>query len=478
MEPMRPLACGHGHGTVPLPIGFAYSPSFSSVRSKIKTARNVDTVRRGDRARCVTASLEQRVPFSDRAAGTTRRGVSEGHTDFPRPPTGESLPRWATGPGKYCASWLIPASGFLAIYSTAVCQWLSSAVFDIPGFLAWMLPSFSRATWINAFSAMLAYSGVIFSFVMLPLLDCVIGRDGRVPREAAAQENSYKLPVQLIVPINLALLACACSQASTLLATPALFLGVGMSIGVSGGLALTAAHNLIHSRNKWDGFLADVLLCTVFYMHWSYGHMAHHLQVGTQEDPSSARFGESYYSFVPRSVIGTFKDAIRMERHRLEGHGHSIFSPKNRMLLWFSAPLALLAFIFWFSGAAGSLMLLMYAAYGILLLEDVNYIEHYGLRREKLKNGRYTPVGPQHSWDADWSFTNAVLFKLQRHADHHMHSSRPYQALKCTPAAPKLPASYPSMLILALWPPLWFRVMDPLVKKAQMRRSAHDASRT
>ena len=105
----------------------------------------------------------------------------------------------------------------------------------------------------------------------------------------------------------------------------------------------------------------------------------------------------------------------------------------RRMFKWFLAPSALLACTFWFFGVAGCLMLLGYAACSILLLEGVNYIEHYGLVRAKLPNGRYAPVGPQHSWDADWRLTNAVMYKLQRHAHHHMNASKPYQVFFCMP---------------------------------------------
>ena len=109
---------------------------------------------------------------------------------------------------------------------------------------------------------------------------------------------------------------------------------------------------------------------------------------------------------------------------------------------------------------------LIQAFVAILLLEVVNYVEHYGLYRKKnSKTGRYEKVTPIHSWNSDLYFSNALLFNLQRHSDHHANVNLPFPLLKDHPQSPMLPVGYPGMVLLALVPPLWFRVMDPKVEE-------------
>jgi alkane 1-monooxygenase len=196
-------------------------------------------------------------------------------------------------------------------------------------------------------------------------------------------------------------------------------------------------------------------------MHWSLAHMAHHVNVGKHSDPATARRGETLYEFVPRSVVGHVQDGAAAELQRLRAKDILLWSPRNRMIWWAVCPLALSAVAYETCGPTGLLMFVGQAAGSVLLLEVVNYLEHWGLERKQLPSGRYEKVAAQHSWNANWIATSAMTFRLQRHADHHLASSRPYQVLKDVDEAPQLPASYPAMALLALFPGLFMDVMDP-----------------
>jgi alkane 1-monooxygenase len=227
-----------------------------------------------------------------------------------------------------------------------------------------------------------------------------------------------------------------------------------LSVGLAtGGAGITIAHELGHKRPALDRLLSRALLVSVSYGHFTVEHnRGHHVRVATPEDPASARFGESYWAFLPRTLAGSLRHAWELDRREVLGS-------------W-AATLALAAAL---GAAFGPLAVAFFfgqSAMAVVLLEAVNYIEHYGLVRRKLADGRYERPAAHHAWDAYERLSNSFLVNLQRHADHHLNPMRPYAALQPQRESPRLPMGYPGMVPLAFLPPLWFAVMNPRVPKA------------
>ena len=237
--------------------------------------------------------------------------------------------------------------------------------------------------------------------------------------------------------------------------------GFGLMCGV---LAINVAHELGHRPQKGFQNLAKVLLTTSLYTHFFIEHnRGHHKNVSTPEDPASARFGESLYRFWVRSMVGSYRSAWALESSRLRRKGVRWLSFQNEMIQFTIIQLLLLlAIVLLFDG----LVLLQFFAaafLGMLLLETVNYIEHYGLERKKASEHRYENTTPVHSWNSNHLVGRALLFELSRHSDHHAHPARKYQVLRHHEEAPQMPTGYPGMMLLAAVPPLWFAVMHPRV---------------
>jgi alkane 1-monooxygenase len=211
--------------------------------------------------------------------------------------------------------------------------------------------------------------------------------------------------------------------------------------------------------------MSKMLLLTTLYMHFFIEHnRGHHKNVSTDEDPASSRLGEIVYFFYFRSIYGSFISAWKLESERLKRLKFSFWSFKNEMIVYQFLQASLILVIFYFFGMETTLFFLISATIGILLLETVNYIEHYGLRRKKKENG-YERALPIHSWNSNHPVGRMVLLELSRHSDHHYIASRKYQILRHFNESPQMPTGYPGMLILSLFPPLWFKVMDPRIEK-------------
>jgi alkane 1-monooxygenase len=238
------------------------------------------------------------------------------------------------------------------------------------------------------------------------------------------------------------------------------FVGAAVSVGLSGGaLGITAAHELVHRRAFWQRACGSALLALVGYAHFRVEHVyGHHLRVATRADPATSRLGESLYAFWARALAMSLVSAWRLEAPR----GWR----RNRVLWGFAAEAALAAACGLAFGAVGAAFYLAQSLVAALLLETINYIEHYGLARRELRPGVYEPVADRHSWDCTRRFTNWSLFNLGLHAEHHRRASLEYARLSPSPAAPRLPYGYSTMLMLALVPPAWRAVMDPRARAA------------
>lgn len=240
------------------------------------------------------------------------------------------------------------------------------------------------------------------------------------------------------------------------------FVGRVLSMGMMCGLlGINLGHELGHRAGPLPRRIAEFALLTSLENHFMpYHNLGHHRNAATSGDPATARRGESVYAFWFRSQIGSYIEAWQIESCRLKRRGMRIVSIRNRMVVYTIAQIGLLAVIFAGFGVEALGAFIAAAVIGKLLLETVNYIEHYGLLRRRLANGRYERVGPEHSWNSDHPISRAVLFELSRHSDHHFIASKHFQVLDSLPTSPQLPTGYPGMMLLALVPPLWFRVMN------------------
>lgn len=316
----------------------------------------------------------------------------------------------------------------------------------------------------------------LFGFLLIPLLDYLVGLDPNNLEDDKitfiSKERYYRLILYLWVFIQTGVLFWCFYHISTTSLQPLEWLAFALSTAtVTGGIGITVAHELGHKRSSLQRFYSKVLLLEVFYMHFIIEHnKGHHVHVATPADPATARKGESFYGFWVRSVFKGYFHAWSIERQRLQKTGSSLF--KNKILWYTLTPIFFIAIVTAvFSVVSGRfiyevpIFYLVQSLFAFTLLEHVNYIEHYGILRKEIEPGKYERVNEKHSWNANHLLSNFFLFQLQRHSDHHMNATRPYQALKQYEQSPQLPAGYPAMVLLSLIPPLWFKVMDKRLEK-------------
>ncbi|MBR72120.1 MAG: hypothetical protein CMM30_04180 [Rhodospirillaceae bacterium] len=239
-----------------------------------------------------------------------------------------------------------------------------------------------------------------------------------------------------------------------------------LSIGVmAGAIGITYSHELIHRKRIWERLAGELLLISVTYHHWSVEHVhGHHRTVGTPDDPATARLGESFFAFLPRTVIGGLISSWKIETSRLQRRKRLTYGLSNRIISGIILQIVIYVLVIFVVGWEASICLAVISFIAIFQLEIVNYFEHYGLQRVEISPGRYEPVKAMHSWDDGRKVSGYFLANLQRHADHHLRPGIRYNDLKLIDGAPRLPAGYASMLILALIPPIWFSIMNPRVK--------------
>ncbi|MEM9822117.1 MAG: alkane 1-monooxygenase [Bacteroidota bacterium] len=246
--------------------------------------------------------------------------------------------------------------------------------------------------------------------------------------------------------------------------------GMTFSVGLLvGTIGINVAHELGHRNKKHEQWMSKLLLMTALYMHFFIEHnRGHHKNVATELDPASARYGESLYTFWIRSTVGSYLHAWKLERERLAKQQIPSFSWQNEMVWYQLIQIGYLIGVGLLFGWAMVPYAIAVAILGFLLLETVNYVEHYGLRREKLASGRYENVSPQHSWNSNHELGRIFLYELTRHSDHHFKANRKYQVLRHMDISPQLPYGYPFSMLMSLIPPIWFAVMNKEVKRFQV----------
>lgn len=306
----------------------------------------------------------------------------------------------------------------------------------------------------------------LFFYFGIPLLDALIGEDPSNPPEsevpALEADPYYRWITYLLVPVLWASFIAICVFVAS---QPLAWHGVlAMIINTGGGLgfAINLGHEMGHKKSTLERWLAKLALAPACYGHFYIEHnRGHHRDVATPVDPASSRMGESIYRFVLREIPGGFRRAWQLERERLERCGKGPWSLDNEVLQPALISLALYGVLVATLGWQILPFLLLSAFWGAFQLTSANYLEHYGLLRRKLENGRYEVCQPHHSWNSNHLFSNWALFHLQRHSDHHAHPTRRYQSLRNFPDLPRLPSGYFGMFLLAYVPPLWFRLMNP-----------------
>ncbi|MFE9812864.1 alkane 1-monooxygenase [Streptomyces sp. NPDC005548] len=308
--------------------------------------------------------------------------------------------------------------------------------------------------------------GPLFAFAVIPLLERLTGSDGANPPDAVTrrleEDRFYRWCTYLYLPLQFGALVWACGQWTAAGLSVTDRLGLTATTGVVAGVAINTAHELGHKRAQLERRLSRMALAQSCYGHFYVEHNhGHHIRVATPEDPASSRFGESFWHFLPRSVLGGLRSAWTLEASRLQRRGRRTLSPHNDILTAWSLSAALFGTLAFTFGSAVLPYLLLQAVLGFCLLETVNYLEHYGLLRRRRPDGRYERVAPRHSWNSNTTISNLLLFQLQRHSDHHANPLRRYQTLRHFDEAPQLPAGYATMIVLAWLTPLWRRVMDP-----------------
>ncbi|GAA2624510.1 alkane 1-monooxygenase [Paractinoplanes durhamensis] len=304
-------------------------------------------------------------------------------------------------------------------------------------------------------------------FVIIPIIDIFGGDDvGNPPEDIAKALQSdryYRRLTYLYLPLQLGGLVLGAWQWADGGLGWAGRLGVLVTIGAVNGIAINAAHELGHKRESAERWLSKIALAPTGYGHFYVEHnRGHHTRVATPEDPASSRLGESFWRFWPRTVAGSLRSAWHLEMSRFRLRHRNPWTLRNDVLNAWAMTVVLFGALLIAYGISVLPFLIFQAVIGFSFLEVVNYLEHYGLRRE-WTGSRYERVDEQHSWNSNRLITNIFLYQLQRHSDHHANPIRRYQILRTFDTSPQLPAGYATMIVVALFPPIWRRIMDPRV---------------
>jgi len=343
--------------------------------------------------------------------------------------------------------------------------WLMGLLIPLFPFIAWGLASQQAVLpgWEGWW-----FFGPFAIFGIFPLLDVVGGMDASNPPDSVMawleQDRYYRYCTYAYIPLQYAGLLLSCHLwASGDLSTIA-SVGLALTMAMVSGIAINTAHELGHKRASLERWLSKIALASSAYGHFYVEHnRGHHVRVSTPEDPASSRMGESFWMFLPRTVRGSLVSAWDVEAAHRRRAGKRVWSIGNDNLNAWLMTIVLFGALCAVFGTVVLPYLVLQAIVGFSLLEVVNYLEHYGLLRGKREDGRYQRTTPEHSWNANNTASNVLLYHLQRHSDHHANPLRRYQALRHFDEAPQLPTGYAGMILLAVLPPVWRRVMDPRV---------------
>ena len=326
------------------------------------------------------------------------------------------------------------------------------------------------------FGGIWSFSAFVIAYILIPALEAIMpgttSNFEEVEEEDRVKSRFFDALLWLNVPLLYFILGYYFYTIST-----SVLLGyelLGMTIGVGmmcGALGINVAHELGHRNTWYERVMSKTLLLSCFYMHFIIEHnLGHHKHVATDEDPASSRLGETVYAFFIRSVRDSYLSAWEIEHTRLRRAGLKIMSLQNEMIRFQVIQLLYFVTIGLVFGWIAALFAVVIGIMGFLLLETINYVEHYGLRRKKLASGRYEKVQPHHSWNSNHAVGRIMLYELTRHSDHHFKANRKYQILRHFDESPQMPYGYPAAMLMSWFPPLWFKVMDKEVAKYSMSK--------
>lgn len=321
------------------------------------------------------------------------------------------------------------------------------------------------------FRGLFTYLTPVYTFVLIPVLEMIFPIDSRnISEEESENKLKNKLfdyVLYLNLPIVYGLLIYTLIIVTSWPIETYEFIGLILSLGITFGVnGINAGHELGHRQSTNERYLGKALLLPSLYMHFYIEHnFGHHLNAATQEDPATARYNQSVYSFWITSVFRQYYNSWNIQKKLLKNSSLPFFSLKNDMLWYSFFQVIYLILIYVVFGYTGFVFALFSAITGFVLLETVNYIEHYGLLRLKTASGRYEKIKETHSWNSNHVIGRIILYELTRHSDHHYKTSKKYQVLDCHEDSPQMPYGYPSSMVLALIPPVWFHIMNKRIPR-------------
>ncbi len=319
----------------------------------------------------------------------------------------------------------------------------------------------------------MTFSPIIIFFGLIPLIELMLKPDpSNFDKETAKKEKNnpiYDWVMYLALPIQLGMLIYFLFVIQDTPFGTVEYFGKVTAMGLMCGvLGINVGHELGHRLNRGEQLIGEILLLTSLDTHFlPYHNGGHHKDVATPLDAATAKKNQILFVFWFVSHFKSYFKAWKLEHERLKNNGKLSFSLHNRMIAYSIANITLLSIIYLYFGIHVLVSFLIAAIIGILLLETVNYIEHYGLLRKKTESGTYERVRHHHSWNSDHLIGRLVLFNLSRHSDHHYNGSKKYALLKSVPQSPQMPTGYPGMMVLAILQPLWFLLMNKKLKKLQ-----------
>ena len=316
-----------------------------------------------------------------------------------------------------------------------------------------------------------SFNAVIFAFVFIPLMEIILPIDQKnYDNESVLERNKskfYDFLLYLNVPIVYGALFLTLYKITNFNLSQSEIIGMTLSLGIIlGANGINVAHELGHRNNFFEKMLGKLLLIPSHYTHFFIEHNhGHHLNVSTPKDPSTAKYNQNLYAFWFQTVTKTYLKAWEIQKKLNNLENRKFYDFKSDMFWFTIIQLTYLILIYVFFGLNGLLLAFLAGIVGFLLLETINYIEHYGLKRNLLESGRYERVTEKHSWNSNHVLGRIMLYELTRHSDHHFKSQKKYQILEYHDVSPQMPYGYPTSMVMSFFPPLWFAVMNKRIPK-------------
>ena len=313
------------------------------------------------------------------------------------------------------------------------------------------------------------YLAVVFTFIFIPILEAIVKKSDEEYTEEEKKSRLldpfFDLLLYLNIPIVFGIFFFSLDKlafTSSVSDIIGIILSASIVMATNG---INVGHELGHRKSIIARTCSKLLYLPCQYMHFYIEHnFGHHINVATPEDPATARYKQTLYSFWITSVVRTYVSAWEIQLKLLKVSKRNFFSIKNDMVFYTLFQTTFLAFVYFNFGLYLTQLSILMSVISFLFLETINYVEHYGLLRKKEPSGRYERVKPHHSWNSNHTIGRIVLYELTRHSDHHFKSSKKYQVLESLDDCPHLPYGYPTSILLSFIPPLWFSIMNPLVK--------------